>query len=72
MFIDRAGKFTYLPGSLLVLIVTGTFVQHIEFGAVVFDVSLSVTLLATSYATSQNRRSFVAGIVLAASTFTAA
>ncbi len=72
MFIDRTGKFAYLLGSLLVLLVAGAFTQYIEYGEVIFDIMLSVTLLATIYATSQNRRFFVAGIVLASSTFASA
>ena len=72
MFIDRTGKFIYLLGSLLVLLIAGAFVQHIEFGDFIFNIMLSITLLATIYATSQDRRFFVAGIVLAASTFVAA
>lgn len=72
MFIDRPGKFIYLLASLLVLLIAGAFVQHIEYGDVIFDIMLSVTLLACIYATGQDRRFFVAGVVLASSTFASA
>ncbi|MFT4561836.1 MAG: voltage-gated potassium channel [Gammaproteobacteria bacterium] len=72
MFIDRTGKFVYLLGSLLVLLIAGAFFQHITLGNVIFNILLSVTLLATIYAISQDRRFVLAGILLGSLTFSAA
>ncbi len=72
MFIDRSGKFIYLLGSLLVLLIAGAFVQHTDLGNVIFNVMLSVTLLASIYAISQDRRFVVVGILMASLTFLSA
>ncbi|MFT4585884.1 MAG: voltage-gated potassium channel [Gammaproteobacteria bacterium] len=72
MFINRTGKFIYLLGSLLVLLVAGAFVQHIQLGNAIFNILLSITLLASIYAISQNRRFVFAGILLGSLTFASA
>jgi Ion channel len=72
MIIDRSGKFVYLLGSLLVLLIAGAFIQHTRLGNVIFNVLLSVTLLASIYAISQNRRFVAIGILMASLTFASA
>lgn len=72
MFLEGCGKFIYLLGSLLVLLIASAFVQHTDLGNVIFNVLLSVTLLASIYAISHDRRFVVAGIVLAIMTFASA
>jgi hypothetical protein len=72
MFFDRSGKFIYLLGSLLVLLIAGAIVQKSELGNIIFNVLLSVTLLASIYAISQNRRFVMIGIGVASLTFASA
>ena len=43
MFFDRSGKFIYLLGSLLVLLIAGAIVQKSELGNIIFNIMLSVT-----------------------------
>ncbi len=72
MLSNDSGKFIYLLGSLLILLIAGAFVQHTDLGNVIFNVMLSVTLLASIYAISHNRRFVAVGILMASLTFASA
>jgi len=68
-FFGHSGRFIYLLGSLLGLLIAGAFVEHIRLGQVVFNILLSVVLLSSIYAISHDKRFVVAGSIIAAAMF---
>ncbi|MGR9090517.1 MAG: ion channel [Gammaproteobacteria bacterium] len=65
-FFGRSGRFIFLLGSLLGLLIASAFVED---GKVLFNVLLSLTLLSSVYAISHDRRFVVAGFIIALATF---
>lgn len=65
-FFGRSGRFIYLLGSLLCLLIASAFFEEAK---ALFNILLSVTLLSSVYAISHDRRVVVAGLIIAIATF---
>ena len=67
--LEYPGKFVYLLGSLLGLLIAGSFVGEALVGRAAFNVMLGFTLIASIYAVSRNRRYVFVGATIATLTF---
>ncbi len=65
-YFGHSGRFIYLLGSLLGLLIASAFVED---GKGLFNVLLSVTLLSSVYAISHDRRFLVTGLIIAIAMF---
>lgn len=65
-FLHRSGRFSFLLGSLLCLLIASAFFEDAK---VLFNALLSVTLLTSVYAISHDRRFLFTGLVIALATF---